>query len=66
MTLDEIKRAISNLTLEERAEMARCLHEWEDDDWDRKMKADLQSGRLAKVISKVDADVAQGNLTDLP
>jgi hypothetical protein len=34
-TVAEIKAAISQLTLEERAEVARCLHEWEDDAWDK-------------------------------
>ena len=34
-TVAEIKAAISQLTLAERAEVARCLHEWEDDAWDK-------------------------------
>ena len=37
-TVAEIKAAISQLTLEERAEVARCLHEWEDDAWDKQMQ----------------------------
>jgi hypothetical protein len=30
-TVAEIKAAIPSLTLEERAEVARCLSEWQDD-----------------------------------
>ena len=66
MTVEEIKRAIPSLTLEERAEVALCLHNWEDDDWDREMKADLAGGKLGKLISKVDGDIANGRLLDLP
>ncbi len=46
--------------------MARYLHEWEDDDWDRQMKADLASGKFEKLISKVDTDIAAGKLFDTP
>ena len=66
MTVQEIKAAIPSLTLEERAEVARCLHGWEDDAWDAQMKRDLAAGKLDKVLSKVDADIARGNLSDLP
>lgn len=66
MTLEQIKKAIPNLTLEERAEVARCLHDWQDDDWDRQIKSDLAAGKLDKLLSEVDADIAQGKLSDLP
>jgi len=33
MTVEEIKVAIPKLMLEERAELARCLHGWEDVEW---------------------------------
>jgi hypothetical protein len=66
MTVEEIKRAIPKLTLEERAEVACCLHGWQEDDWDRQMKEDLAAGKLNKLISKVEADIAANKLTDLP
>jgi hypothetical protein len=66
MTVQEIKAAIPSLSLEERAEIARCLHHWEDDEWDAQIKRDLAAGRLDKVLSKVDGDIARGNLSDLP
>lgn len=65
-TLQEIKAAIPQLTLEERAEVARCLHQWEDDEWDKQMKLDVTAGKLDKLLTKVDSDIAQGNLSDLP
>jgi len=65
-TLQEIKAAIPKLTLEERAEVARCLHGWEDDEWDQQMKRDLAAGKLDKLLTKVDADIERGNYSDSP
>ena len=65
-TVAEIKAAISHLTLEERAEVARCLHEWEDDAWDKQMQQDLAAGKLNGLLAKVDDDIKQGKLRDLP
>ena len=65
-TVNEIKAAIPKLTLEERAEVARCLHVWEDDAWDERMKRDLAAGKLTKLITQVDADITRGDLLDLP
>jgi hypothetical protein len=57
MTLAEIKQAIPQLTLEEKAELARCLHEWADDEWDAQMKNDLASGKFDKLLSRIDAHI---------
>ena len=65
-TVAEIKAAIARLTLEERAEVARCLHEWEDDAWDKQMQQDLAAGKLNDLLAKVDEDIAHGKLRDLP
>ncbi|MGD0537963.1 MAG: hypothetical protein ABSC03_10000 [Verrucomicrobiota bacterium] len=65
-TVAEIKAAISRLSREERAEVARCLHEWEDDAWDRQMQHDMATGKLDGLLTKVDADTDAGKLRDLP
>jgi ribosome recycling factor len=65
-TVAEIKAAISRLTLEERAEVARCLHEWEDDAWDEQIREDLAAGKLDTLLAKVDDDIDQAKLRDLP
>ena len=65
-TVAEIKAAIARFTLEERAEVARCLHEWEDDAWDKQMQQDLAAGKLDSLLAKVDEDIAHGKLRDLP
>ena len=65
-TVTEIKAAISQLTLEERAEVARCLHAWEDDAWDKQIQQDLAAGKLDGLLAKVDDDIDHGKLRDLP
>ena len=45
-TVQEIKSAISKLSLEERAEILAELCDWKDDDWDRQMKSDAARGKF--------------------
>jgi hypothetical protein len=66
MSVQEIKEAVQSLSLEERAEVAACLHSWSDDEWDEQMKRDLASGRLDKMLAQVDADIAENKLRGLP
>ncbi len=66
MTVDEIKASIPALSLEERAEVARCLHGWEDDAWDAQLREDLAAGRLSSLLAKVDRDIEQDKLLDPP
>ena len=66
MTLAEIKAAIPNLSLEDRAEVAQALHGWLDDDWDAQIKNDLAGGKLDNLLREVDGDILKGNLSDLP
>ena len=65
-TVAEIKAAIAQLTLEERAEVARCLHEREDDAWDKQMQQDLVAGKLDRLLAKVDSDIDPGKLREMP
>lgn len=65
-TVAEIKAAIPKLTLEERAEVARCLHGWDEDAWDLQMQGDLAAGRLDQLLAKVDSDITGGRLLDAP
>ena len=52
--------------LEERAEVAACLHLWVDDEWDEKMKRDLAAGKLDKILDRVDADIAENKIRKMP
>ena len=46
-TVQEIKAAIGQLTLEERAELIADLCGWNDDNWDRQMRADAATGKFS-------------------
>ena len=65
-TVAEIKAAIPSLTLAERAEVAICLNQWQDDEWDHQMKRDLAAGKLDQLLSEVDDHIEQGKFRDLP
>ncbi|MEY2879382.1 MAG: hypothetical protein RLZZ15_1762 [Verrucomicrobiota bacterium] len=45
-TVQEIESAIENLSLEARAELVARLCGWDDDAWDRQMKADAAAGKF--------------------
>ena len=50
--VQEIKAAIEQLPLEERAALVAELCGWTDDDWDSRMKADAQAGKFATLNEK--------------
>ena len=64
-TVEEIKTALSKLSLAERAEMLAELCGWADDDWDRQMKRDADAGKFASVNREADAAHAMGQTTPL-
>jgi hypothetical protein len=65
-TIEEIKLAIEQLSLSERAELERWLHGWTDDAWDQQIRADAGAGKLDRLLAEVDAEIDRGNLRDLP
>jgi uncharacterized protein with von Willebrand factor type A (vWA) domain len=66
-TVAEIKAAIPSLTLEERAEIARCLRDLDDDDWDRQMATDAKpGGKLHRLMEQAEAEAKAGKLRDFP
>lgn len=60
MSLIELKEAITQLSLEERAELNRLLYGWEDDEWDRQMATDVEAGRLDDLVRRAEADLQAG------
>ena len=64
-TVAEIKAAIPSLTLAEREDVARFLHEFTDDVWDRQMAADAEpGGKLHRLMERAEAET--GTLRDFP
>jgi hypothetical protein len=66
MSVREIKEAVMRLSLEERAEVAACLHSWNDDEWDQQMRHDLAAGKLNRILAQVDADIAENRVRKMP
>lgn len=48
-TVQEIKCAIELLSVEERARLIGELCGWADDDWDRQMRADAETGKFGQI-----------------
>ena len=64
-TVAEIREAIEKLSLEERAELMAELHGYEDDDWDRQMKADAAAGKFDAMNRDAEADCRAGQTRSL-
>ncbi|NJK92384.1 MAG: hypothetical protein HC904_11430 [Blastochloris sp.] len=64
-SIKEIETAIEELPTDERWELFQRLHDrlWED--WDRQIEDDYKSGRLDKLLSGVDSDIAAGRVKPL-
>jgi hypothetical protein len=66
-SIAEIKTAIENLSFSERAELAKWLYQWEDDQWDKQMAKDFSpGGRYADVPAEIAKKARQEPLLDLP
>ena len=66
-TVAEIKAALPALTLAEREEIARFLHDLDDDDWDRQMAEDAKpGGKLHRYMEQAEAEFKAGKLRDFP
>lgn len=64
-TVAEIIAAIPSLTLEERAEVARHLNDWQDDVWDEQMKRDAAAGKFESLNREADAAHGTGKAIPL-
>jgi hypothetical protein len=59
-TIAEIREAIQKLSLAERVELLAELQGFEDDDWDRQMKADAAAGKFDEMNRRIDAEYQAG------
>ncbi|MDR3403941.1 MAG: hypothetical protein P4L99_15700 [Chthoniobacter sp.] len=67
MSLAEIKRAVTELSPEELAELATFVHDRDNAAWDRQIDADFaEGGRLHRVLEEVREDMRAGRLEELP
>lgn len=65
-TVEEIKEAcLTKLTVSERAELMRWLA-GQDDEWDRQIEKDAESGKLDFLFREAEAEREAGTLRDWP
>ena len=64
-TVQEIKAAIDQLSLQERAELTAALRNWTDDDWDAQMKGGAERGKVASLNREADSVYAAGQTVPL-
>jgi hypothetical protein len=57
-TILEIEDAIKRLPINEARKLADWLLDYLDNDWDRQMVADLEGGKLDRLIESAEADIA--------
>ncbi len=65
MSVDEIEKAVANLTREERARILARIEELDSDKWDRQIEADAKSGKLDKPFENAMDDFKNGRTTRL-
>ncbi len=64
-TLPEIEAAIKRLSQGDARQLSSWLQEYLDERWDRQIETDLVSGKLDKLIAKVEADIAANRVKNL-
>lgn len=64
-TVEEIERAISNLSPEKLAELRSWFAQFDADSWDREFEEDVQAGRLDALADEALRDLDEGRCTDL-
>ncbi|MTJ53200.1 hypothetical protein FJR38_11385 [Anabaena sp. UHCC 0253] len=61
----EVESAIKQLPEDEVRNLARWLQEYLDEMWDRQIEADLESGKLDRLIAQAEEDIAASKVRDL-
>jgi hypothetical protein len=65
MSLHELEAAVSQLPADELSAFARWFEEYLADAWERRIAADVESGRLEEAGRRADADFEAGRCTPL-
>ena len=64
--IEEIERAIQELSRDEFAQIAQRFHALEQERWDAELERDAISGKLDFLIAEAHEDRKQGRLKDWP
>jgi hypothetical protein len=60
VSLQELEDAVSQLPVEELTAFARWFEEYLADAWDRRIEADIQAGRLTRLVAAPTPILRQG------
>ncbi len=63
--LEQIEKAVAELTPEELASFAEWFAELQADRWDRQIEEDAKAGRLDRLIADAKAEIAAGKVRPL-
>ena len=63
--VEEIERAVRQLSDDELTQFRTWFAEFDAEVWDRQFEADVADGRLDSLAEKALKDLRQGNCTDL-
>lgn len=66
MSVNEIKKAIEHLSLEERLDLMQWLNQSADDEWDLQMKRDAAAGKFDPLIKEGKAEYPEGRTAEFP
>jgi hypothetical protein len=65
MSVDEIEKAITKLSLEERAKLRAWWEEFDADEWDRQIERDAANGKLDKLFESAIDDLKAGRTREI-
>ena len=65
MSVEELKAAVAELPTEDLDRFSRWFEEFLADEWDRRIEADIQAGRLDAAGRRADEDFEAGRCTPL-
>lgn len=63
-TIEQIEQAVRELTPDERAKFRSWFAQFDADEWDRQLEADVAAGRLDWLIREAREDNKAGRCTD--
>jgi hypothetical protein len=66
MSVKEIEVAITQLSIDDLADLMAWLEEYHAQVWDRQIEEDLESGRLDALLADVDEEYEAGLAQPLP
>jgi hypothetical protein len=63
-TIQQIEDAVRRLSTEERAAFRAWFAEFDAEEWDQQLEADVSAGRLDWLINEARQDLREGHCTD--